>query len=312
MRDKRKYYAYVEKRKKGQTVAVDTPPDIELFTAPFYLFLDQATKTGYAVYDSESRLVCSGVLYKDATESVQAYGHGLVEFVEAFLHQYNIDTIFYEEVYDKENMLTTETLLYIKHKIQDMTFTREGLTALGLDHRRWKTELAKPEKFVAGGGSAKEKEQVAKFVSRVFPLVTMFSNDETDAIGMGIGVLMKQQRRGNFFDVTRYKKNLPIWDCIVEGDVTDENVREVVESLRKPFRTALEVGDIFEIPLDTRRRSDDTFRRFLSHRDSVVFMQIPKNYRYWGVMLLENGIAPSELKREDKSFTIIGCRKGRL
>lgn len=312
MKDKRKYYGYVDVKKKGQTVAVDTPPSQEVFTAPFYLFLDQATKTGYAVYDSSARLVCSGVLYKEDTESVQTFGFGLVDFVSTFLDQYPIHHVFHEEVYDRENMLTTETLLYIKHKIQDMARTREGLTVLGLDHRRWKKELASPEKFETGGGKKKEKAQVAKFVSRIFPLVTMFSDDETDAIGMGIAVLMKRKKIGNFFDVTRYKKDLPIHEFIVEGEVTKENIREVVAGLRKPFRTALEVGDVFEIPLDTRRRVDDTFRMFLSHRDSVVFTEIPKNYRYWGYMLLREGIAPSDLTREDKSFTLISCRKRRL
>ncbi|MFV1457747.1 hypothetical protein, partial [Bacillus mycoides] len=282
---------------------------LEDITYPCYLFLDQSTRTGYALFDNDSRLVLSGVVEKGATEAVRTYGFQLADMVRDLAQKYKVSTVFHEEVYDKENMITTETLMYIKHKIQDISYTDKEIEVLGLDHMKWKSELAKPEKFVR---SKDHKEQVQKFVSMVFPLVTMFTDDESDAIGMGIAVLMKQRKRGNFFDVTRYNKNLSLWEFIIEGEVTPENVHEVIGGMRKPVRDAFELGGAFEIPLDSRKRVDDTFRKFLSHRDSVVYTQIPKTYKYWGVMLLDKGVKPSKLEREDQSFTFISCRRKRL
>lgn len=309
MKDRRKYYDLVHKRKKNQTAETGVKPDLNKITYPCYLFLDQSTRTGYALFDGDSRLILSGVVEKDAKESVRTYGFALADMVRELAQTYQVSTVFHEEVYDKANMITTETLMYIKHKIQDISYTDKEIEVLGLDHMRWKSELAKPEKFVK---TKDHKVQVQKFVGMVFPLVTMFTDDESDAIGMGIAVLMKQRKRGNFFDVTRYNKNLAIWEYIIEGDVTPENIHEVIDGMRKPVRDAFEIGGAFEIPLDSRKRVDDTFRKFLSHRDSVVYTHIPKKYKYWGVMLLDNGIKPSKLVREDESFTVISCRKKRL
>lgn len=309
MRDRRKYYELVPRRLQQQTIETSEAVDPRKIKYPCYLFLDQASNTGYSLWDSESRLVLSGELSRGSDMSIRDFGFGLAEWVKGLIEEYKVDTVFHEEVYDSANMLTTEVLMYIKHKIQDIAHTNKEVNIMGLDHMAWKVQLAKPEKFVK---SKDHKKQVQDLVEGVFPLITIYSENQSDAIGMGIAIMVKQKRKWNIFNVTRYNKKLPVWDVISDADVELTDVEGLVKTLRKPFRTAFEVGGIYEVPLDTRRRIDDGFKRFLSHKDSLVYTRIPKNYKYWGVMLLQHGIKPSDLTSEDQSFIALCCRKKRL
>ncbi|KTF59833.1 MULTISPECIES: hypothetical protein [Bacillus amyloliquefaciens group] len=308
MKDVRHYYEIMDRKNQQKTVKRKSPVLKSEIEEPCYLFLDQSTSSGYAVYDNNSRLVLSGVVQKGKS-SLQEYKYGFRDLIQELVNSYGVSTIFHEEVYDASNMITTEVLFYIKHMIQDIGYFSEKIEVLGLDHMKWKSELAKPGKFNKSGD---HKKQVKELVEKVYPLVTLTAEDEVDAIGMGVSVLIKQKRRVNFYHTTRYNKKLPLNEFILNDELIDGSEECTIKKLRKPFRDAYEIGGLHELPLDTRRKVDDLFRRFLSHRDAVVYIRIPKTYKYWGVYLLHHNISPRDLIQDDQSFILMCTRKSRL
>src|SRR5699024_12642393 len=71
---------------------------------------------------------------------------------------------------------------------------------------------------------------------------------------------------------------------------------EFVKKLRKPFRVAYEEGGLIELELEKNKGVKKLFRQFLSHKDALTFVRIPKDYKYWGVKI---GRASSR-EREEK------------
>lgn len=277
---------------------------------PCFLFLDQSTSTGYALYDNKSQLVLGGVIEKGKA-NLTDYKYKLKGILEELIDDYKVSNVFYEEVYDKENMWTTEVLMYIKHMVQDISYFKEDVEVLGVDHMVWKSKLAGKDKFNTSGN---HKVEVKKYVEGVYPLLFIdkeyidLTEHTVDAMGMGIGLMVKQTRRGNFYHTVRYKKNLPIEELIVAKG--DKSWEEVIAKCRKPFRDAYELGGIMELELDRRRGIGDLFRRILTHRDGVACVKVPRDYKDWGVTLLLHNKSPEELT-ESKDFWLIAVRKRR-
>lgn len=304
---------------KGKFKTEEVTPIPELiegsWTPPCNLFLDQATNTGYAVFDSKGCLITGGAFLKEDL-GLQEYKFALKEEIEKLIEKFDVKNVFYEEVFDGGNISTTEILLYIKHMVQDLTYNREDLEVFGLDNKSWKSKLALPDIFKAEKN--KEKELVLHYVLQVYPLLllgTDFSDIKShmvDAIGMGIAITIKSgaTARTNFYSTVRFNKKLPIHQVLVQKNDTDD-WETIIKKLRKPFKTAYEVGDIFEVELNTRKNTDDLIRQILTHKDTLTIMKIPYTYKNWGIMLLENNIKPSDVLSEDKSFWIVSVRKNR-
>lgn len=286
--------------------------NIESIEYPCYLFIDQSTYSGYTVFDSKSQLVMSGEVDK-STASLEQYKFVFNDILKGLVKEYQIKTIFYEEVYDKENKWTTEVLLYIKHMIKDMGYLEKDLDVFGVDHMAWKNKLARPGKF--NGEKGKHKQEVKKWVEAVYPLLFMGANENKlsehiiDSMGMGIGLLVKKVRSGGFFDSVRYNKNLPTHEKIIVKEEGQE-WSEIIAKNNKPYRDAFAIGGVTELELDRRRAVGDLFKKFLSHRDGVAVVRIPKAYKDWGVILLEHGVRPSQL-HEDGEFWLVSVRKKR-
>lgn len=311
LEDTRVYFEVKEKKHRESVRKVSKAEQVqEDIEKPCFLFIDQATSSGYALYDNKNQLILSGRTLKGRS-SLEAYKFGFKDIIYALIDEYEIKTIFHEEVYDRENMWTTEVLLYIKHMIQDIAYLREGVEVYGLDHMTWKTKLASPDKFNTKNN---HKAEIKKYVEGVYPLIFMdkesgkITEDMVDAIGMGVAVLVKQTRRGSFYHTVRYNKNLPVDIKIMvrEGETWEEKIGRC----RKPYRDGYAVGGFTEIELDRRRGTGDLFRRFLTHRDGVVGVHIPKDYKDWGVLLLDFNIKPSSLGGE-QDFWLVGVRRRR-
>lgn len=306
-------YVTIEKQNNRSSVIPIKKCDqeVENIKYPCYLLMDQSTETGYTVYDDDYQLIMSGNLGKN-NASLEEYKYALKDVVDELIEEYKIKTIFYEEVYDKENMWTTEVLLYIKHAIKDIAYLNKEVEVFGVDHMTWKVKLASPNKF---NTSNNHKKEVLKYVEGVYPLLFMDKENSkltehmVDALGMGIGLLVKRTRRGGFYDTVRFNKNLPIHQMILKVD-EDVMWEEVVGKCRKPYRDAFAVGGVTELELNRRKGIGDLFRRYLTHKDALAVVRIPKDYKDWGILLLEHGKKPSELGK-DKDFWLLSVRKKR-
>src|SRR5699024_3787420 len=228
----------------------------------------------------------------DFKESFKKYISGLAD-------EYKVDTIFYEEVYDSANMITTEVLFYLKHAIKDLGYFRGDIEVLGLSHKTWKSNMAKPDKCKFGKD---DKKEVRKWVQEIFPLIGVTVQDELDAIGMGIAVMIKGKGKQNFYKQAKFNKRLPvhfqIFEDVLHGDIDLEGndvkqeleereeikkqrEKEVVKKLRKPFRLAYDAGGMVELELNKRSGIENIYRRFLSHKDVLTYIRIPPDYKNW-------------------------------
>lgn len=330
MKITRNYYEIKPRSRQQEVYVRKKKVSLKEIKTPCTLFLDQASNTGYSLFDAESRLVMTGTIRRGYT-SLQEFKHKFVDYVKKLVDEYEVTTVFHEEVYDQANMQTTEVLFYLKHAVQDLGYFNKDLEVLGLAHTTWKTNLAKPKKFNFKGSD--HKKEVVKWVQDVYPLIALSTQDEFDALGMGIAVMIKEKGKKNFYKQAKYNKKLPIhvmlYKDVFHGEDKDvdtidaessqeeaeKRVSPSVEKMRKPFREAFRVGGFTELELDKRRRVEDNIRRFLSHKDMLVYIKIPKTYKYWGVLLLEHGISPERFESDanpDGSYCLVVCRKKRL
>jgi Holliday junction resolvasome RuvABC endonuclease subunit len=274
---------------------------------PCHLFLDQSTKTGYAIVDDKRRLIRAGLIDKEDKDSLETYKYGLKDIIKSFIDEYQIRVVWYEEAYDKANHWTTEVLYYIKHMIKDLAYeygqdvTVEEIKVFGLDHMKWKSLLAKPAKFKRTGD---DKKQVRKFVNDVYPLLNL-PEDTTDAIGMSIAIIWKQTEKKMYYNA-RINKKLPIHLEVTTVNPGDD-IEDIIKSYGKRFTKKLDVNgfDYFDYVIEY-----DEFlncRYVLSFRDTVCWAKIPY-HRNMGMILLHYGIIPKNLK-EGEEVLLIACRK---
>lgn len=295
---------------------------------PCKIFLDQSTFTGYAIFDRKSRLVTSGVFYKSATTSTGRYKFALKDFLNILIEEYKINEIYYEHVYDEASPQVTEVLNEIKILIKDIELERKlkgdnSLDVFGVDHATWKRELAKPNKFKK---TKNDKEEVERHVEMVYPLVISGMGTEyyyenmVDAIGMGVGLAVKQTYSGITYDKLRFNKTLPLDQVVFKehelpdlSDLTSQEWVDFVSKLRKPFREAFRINGI-KLANETKINSmtmDEYVRRYLTYKDILHIVKIPKDYRHWGFTMLQHDI---DLSKDglDTDFYIISARKKRL
>lgn len=311
MRDIRKFYTLEDRKHQQQTIMTDEKPNISDLKMPCYIFLDQASHTGYSLWDDESRLVLTGVVYhEDTRENFETYIHELVKLVEELAEEYGVTRVFHEEVYVPEvaSISTAEKLHYIKHHIQDISYHNPDIEVLGLDASRWKQELAKPKSFKK---NIDDKKQVLKFVEEIYPLVTFTTDDESDALGMGIAVMIKDRNKQNIYNVTRYNKKLPIHLEIMQANtpITDP---EFTNKLKVRYSVPFRVGGLYELSLNKSKAVEQEIRKYLSHKDSLLYVKIPRDYKYWALMLLLNNVSVHDISSEDKSYILVASRKKRL
>lgn len=316
LRDRRQWYDIQKRKYQQQTMPIDEEEfnrtEKSKISYPCWLFLDQATNVGYCIFDNESRLIISGVADTDNKKiSVQQFAHEFSDMLDELIEEFKIETIFYEEVYNEANERTTEVLYYIKHKITDKSYGRDNLMVYPLDHRKWKNLLAGGDKYNFDKDNKKETE---KFVSEIYPLIPIIADHESDALGMGIAVMIREKNRKNLWKITRYNKKLPIETKVMDMDINEGNVEDLIKNkkLIKPFRDAYEAGGFYELELDRAVKIETTIKKFLSHKDVLLKVKIPKTYKYWGYMLLVAGINPDNLTTEDESFIYLVARKRRL
>ena len=281
---------------------------------PCTILFDQSTRSGFSIWDSKKRLVMTGYVYKKDSCTVTEYKYILKEISEELIKEYQVKTIIHEEIYGGENYLTLEVLMYIKHMIKDLEFENPDLKVFGFHNRIWKKHLAKPKTFKFGA-TEQEKKEVRKLVEQYYPLLFVESDyyeiteDMADSIGMGIGLILNQKIAGNMLNLVQFNKKLPIHQMIIKKEENDD-WETLISKLRKPYRDAYSVGKVMEIELNTNRKIDEQLKRVLTHLDCVVCVKIPKSYKNWGLILLEQNIKPSDLNG-DKSFWIVSVRKKR-
>ena len=280
---------------------------------PCHLFLDQATKTGYVIYDDKRRLVTAGHVVKDSKEELVDFKYALRDEINALIDKYRVSHVWHEEAYDKANHWTTEVLMYIKHMIKDLSYERsrgigvaEGssvgdVTVLGLDHMKWKSLLAKPKAFKRTGD---DKKQVAKFVGEVYPLLNL-PEDTMDALGMGIAIVFKQSET-NVLHNARINKKLPVFVEVMTLK-PGEQIEDKIAKLSKKFRVTAETKGIYEIDYVTKKDELMNARYFLSFKDAVCWARIPYHTTY-GQLLLHYNIVPKNMI-EGEEVIMIACRK---
>ena len=165
--------------------AVTFRETVDHFTPPCKLILDQSTRTGFSIWDKHNSLVAVGVLYKESNSSVTSYKYEAIPRLDDFITRFEINEILLEDVF-LQNVETYETLLYIKHSIEDLGHLR-GIPVGAVPSSKWKQILARPNKFNAED----EKAEVRKYVEKAFPLLftgvysVQITEDMVDSLGMG-------------------------------------------------------------------------------------------------------------------------------
>lgn len=269
---------------------------------PCHLFLDQSTKTGFAIVDDKRRLVYAGLIEKEDKDSLEHYKYTLKDILNDLIQLYQIKVVWYEEAYDKANHWTTEVLYYIKHMIKDLAYEHgEEIKVYGLDHMKWKSLLAKPAKFKRTGD---DKKQVRKFVNDMYPLLNL-PEDTTDAIGMSIAIIWKQTEKKMYYNA-RINKKLPV-HLEVTTMLPGDDIEEIIRSYGKRFTKKLDISgfDYFDYVIEYDEILNS--RYLLSFRDTVCWSKIPY-HRNMGMILLHYGIIPKKL-REGEDVILIACRK---
>lgn len=335
MKVTRNYYEIQQRWKQQQTFRRKKKVTKEEIETPTVLFLDQASNGGYSLYDNKSRLFMSGI-FKRGNTPLPEFKKSFTDYISDLVEEYEVNTIFYEEVYDQMNMITTEVLFYLKHAIQDLGYFRDDLSIYGIHHKKWKSKMAEPEKFKFGK-QKEDKKEIRKWVKKIYPLIGVTVQDEFDALGMGIAVMIKGKGKQNFYKQAGFNKRLPVHFTIKENtlnlqeetiksenvieeleEVENENLskeEEFVKKLRKPFRLAYEKGGLVELELEKNQGVNKLFRQFLSHKDVLAYVRVPKEYKYWGVILLEHGESPEKFETDESNkneFLLFCARKKRL
>lgn len=318
MKDTRKHYSFTESKFQQQTFVVEEEVDKNKWKKPLYLFLDQASSTGYSMFDDDSKLVLSGVMkHEPNVENRSEFVHAMVKEVEDMCVEYGVQHLFHEEVFidgTTVSMETAEKLHYIKSHIQDIKLRHPNIEIYGLDTKKWKSELAKPERFKFSKGATKDKQEKAetlKHVTEIFPLVSLVTDDESDALGMGVAIMIKDRNKRNIYNVTRFNKKLPIHLEIFNKSFDFSN-DDAIQKLRVMWKRPANIGGVVQLPLDNRKNIETPIRQFLSHKDALVFVEIPATYKNWGMILLEQNLKLSDIDSEDNSYYLVASRKRRL
>lgn len=257
------------------------------------LFLDQASQLGYSVWSDETKeLIESGSIIREDRDMLD-YGVYMQEWLSEMVEKYPIKVIFYEEVFvsrtsNPGSVEVTEKLYYMKHKVQEFGHQKR-IRTLGLDNGRWKKFLSDKKTFRPKRGVS-DKDEVKRLVKLHLPDYEPSTEDETDALGMGIAVMVNGG--GDYLDVARFNKRLGIhWG--VAG--TDWEGFKEEGKLYARYNHARNVGGIQEIPLQSGKLMDDYFRKVLTHDDVLAFTVVTPDYTNWGMYLLLNDVNPKEL-----------------
>lgn len=281
----------------------------------YYLFFDQSTVSGYSLWNKDGELILVGVLKLNNSSKVD-YKEKLQSIIENINTQYNIQELWYEEVYDDKNKKTTEVLYYIKHIFTDLT--KKNISVYGFDHMTWKRELSDGS-IKKGSEHKKEviflvkeyfKQNKVDVYIKLSDLNLFKQQDIVDALGMGIARIIKCKDK-SYFHLARFSKNLPVVQKVLLVDDINDIYQDDFK-LNKAFNIAKECGGVFEVELDTGKEPIYSARRFLSHEDALLVMPIPKTFKYFGVILLENNIDIKGGAIDDKELVILYARKYRL
>ena len=277
------------------------------FVPPCKMFLDQATHTGYAIFDSKNSLVCVGALDKTKHTTLAEYKFAMQNRITELIPFFTIEHIIFEEVFHDTNTTTTETLLYVKHAITDLEHLT-GVKVDSTDNRKWKMILARPNKFNA----TDEKAEVKKYVKAAYPLLftgvyaNALTEDMIDVIGMGIALLMKVGRTTNLLTALKYNKTLPIRTFVVT-DLSTPLEEQLATTRKRSFKSAFAKDGMFILDTNVQNKVYDGLRQYLCHRDGVAAVKITPDFREWGVMLLELDVPIAELGT-DKSFWLLAIK----
>ena len=289
------------------------------------LFLDQASQLGYSVWSEETKEILESGSISREELNMQEYGERLNEWLDEITTKYPTNVIFYEEVFvhresNPGSVAVTEKLYYMKHKVIDYGYQKR-IRTLGLDNARWKKYLSDTKTFKK---TKDDKKEILRLVKKHMPDFEPSTEDEADAVGMGIAVMVNGG--GNYLDVARFNKKLPIhWG--ISG--TDWDGFKEDGKLYARFNHAKNAGGISEIPLQSTKLMDDYFRKLLTHEDVLAFTVITPEYRNWGMYLLLNGVNPNELEKateqlyldtngkfmneyDDNTYILYASRKKRL
>lgn len=271
---------------------------------PCQLFLDQATNTGYVIVDAKKRLVKAGHISKAEDENLQDFKFSLRDELKRIIEEYQVDTVWHEEVYLQANVHTTEVLYYLKHMIQDLSFElNDTIKVYGLDHSKWKSLLAKPVKFQAKNGE--DKKEVLKYVHAVYPLLD-FPEDTVDALGMMIAVVWKQTAKPLYYNA-HINKKLPInVEVLIQKVGTD--IDEIIQKKGVRFTRKFEKNGKVEFAYRTDYDLLMNCRYILSFKDTVCYADISSDKKI-GMIYLHYGIKPSDIKEGDRLIVLASRKK---
>lgn len=304
MKEELFYFDVISKARETYTVVPVAEDQVKGEIAyPCVLFLDQATKTGFSIWDDKRRLVHAGRFTKDGKESLADYKYGLKDKILGLIEKYQLRQVWYEEAYDSANHHTTEVLYYIKHMITDLRHEMgKELEVYGVDHTRWKSLLASPKAFKK---TSDDKAQVKSLVQVVYPLLNL-PEDTTDAIGMGIALVLKTKEK-NMVHNARINKKLPIFaDVFVLK--SGEDLATVVRKKGKKYWSKMDEHGLHEIEFVTSRDELMNGRYALSFRDGLFWAEIPSHPNF-GQILLHYGIVPKTIEDGDRVVMIAARKK---
>lgn len=281
------------------------------FKPPCTLILDQSTYSGFSLWDANKSLVMFGALNRSAGMDVTEYKFRMIQEIQAMKEQFTITQILYEDIY-LQHQATYDRLIYIKHALEDLAYTESELKVAGVASSKWKSILARPNKFVAEN----HKAEVQKYVQKAMPLLfsglytQQITEDMVDALGMGIALMLKQGRTTSLETALKFNKKLPI-HLLVLADTQTELTEQLLSTRKLRFKNAYKQDGLFILDSTKHLNTYNGFRQFLTHREGVAAMKVTKNHKEWGFHMLEQNLDYTDLQNENGEFWLLAVRKTR-
>jgi len=260
---------------------------------PCYLFIDQATKCGIAIYDKFKRLITTLYIKKEDTESIVEYRSKLKGLINDLIIKYKIEKLFCENVYQGENFNTVSVLVSIKEMLADIAYER-NIKYYAIDNKKWKSKIIKPE---IQHLDLDEKGKIRKAVKDRYTYIDD-EQDVIDAIGIALAVLFNEDSKPVEL---RLDKKLSIQHKVFLVNSPDE----IYDNLLKEFKSKIHKLPIYTFDYDISLDFERNFKYVLTNYNVLAVSEIPYN-RYYGQILLMNNIKPSDT--QDKILIGSACR----
>lgn len=280
----------------GVASMVEVPIDNIVIGEEAIISIDGSTSnTGIAILrSSDSAVYCTIAVSREKTgneaESPVRYKIRLKKFVEGLLRRFkSITQVLYEEPCI-DNPTAIPNTMMLRTFIEEMIIENEpefdNLYHVEINNKRWKRLFLHPEPCPVG--TDKEKEAVRNKILRAFPYFLNISQDEMDALGMGVAYVSFIRSGNDRDDIKSKKATKPFkYDIAFIGGEDDEDFIIQFPDIYRGPRNILSNGINFSEIKRTTKFNDYIYKT-MDEDDKVLVIKY--NSKHHGDIALKYGI----------------------